>query len=105
MPLIEDVANVVSATNLKVMGEIPGFYAGMGMANAISHQQAMNSLNMSLMGAIGKTLTQLDPSQSMSELKLLSGNDAASTIAQLTAALASSQVGGKIAGNMPPVTP
>lgn len=105
MPLPEEVVTSVASTNFKTMGEVPAFYTGIGMANAMSHQQALNTITLSVVGSISKYLTQADPEESMSALKLLSGNDAASQIANLTAALGAAQVGGKIAGNMPPVTP
>lgn len=117
MPAVnEQVVDSVTISNVKTIAESGSFYAQMGFANAVanqqqaqqnalSHQQAMNQISQAATGAIVKSLIEVDPSQSVSESKLLTGNDLASTLAQLLSALNSGQQGVKAAGNTPPVTP
>lgn len=112
----EQVVDSITTGNVKTIGEAGSFYTQMGFANAVanqqqaqqnalSHQQAMNAISQAATGAIVKSLIEVDPSQSVSENKLLTGNDTAAMLANLLAALNSGQQGVKAAGNTPPVTP
>jgi hypothetical protein len=49
-------------------------------------------------------LTEVDPSEAVAALKMTSGNEVASTLGQLLAALQSGQVGTKVAQTTPPIT-
>ncbi len=105
MPIPDSIIDAVAATNLKNVGEAPAFYSGLAMGNAVSNQQSMNALQQAAVGSIIKGLTEVDPSEAVAALKLTSGNEVASTLGQLLAALQSGQVGTKVAQTTPPVTP
>lgn len=105
MPIPDSIIDAVAATNLKNVGEAPAFYSGLAMGNAVSNQQSMNALQQAAVGSIIKGLTEVDPSEAVAALKMTSGNEVATTLGQLLAALQSGQVGTKVAQTTPPVTP
>ena len=65
----------------------------------------MNAISEAAIGSIVKNLTEIDPSQSVSLLKAMSGNDLAQQLSALAAALSGSQQGVKAGQTTPPVTP
>lgn len=105
MPIPEQIVDAVASTNLKNVGEAPAFYSGLAMGNAVSHQNAMQQISLAATGAIVKQLTEVDPAEAVAVLKATSGNEVATSMAQLLAALNSGQQGTKAAQTTPPVTP
>ena len=104
MPIPESIIDSVASANLKNVGEAPAFYSGLAMGNAVPDQQAMNVIRQAAVGSIVKSLTEVDPSEAVAALKMTSGNEVASTLGQLLAALQSGQVGTKVAQTTPPIT-
>jgi len=115
MPVNEAVMDSVTAANMKSLGDGPAFYANMGFANAIAlqqlagtnaiaHQQGMQTVLAAAIGGIVKQLITITPEQAMSDNKLMTGNDIASQITTLLAALASNQQSSKVAQSTPPET-
>ncbi len=104
MPLAPEIVESVADANLKNVGEAPAFYSGLAMANATAHQQAMQQIQLAATGAIVKKLTEIDAAEAVSVLKATSGNEVASTIAQLLAALGGGQQATKSAQTTPPPT-
>src|SRR5258708_4408593 len=113
MPVNEQVVDSVASANLKNLGDQPAFYAGLGYANAIAHQQAMQqqmvtaqagytAITQATVTAAVKSLLSTTPEQAVSDSKLLTGNDLASTLANLLSALQAGQVGTKVAQTTPP---
>ena len=105
MPVNELIVDSVASANLKNLGDSPAFYTGLAMGNAVNHQQAMQQVQLAATGSIVKSLTEMDPAQAVSVLKATSGNEVASQIAALAAALSGNQQGAKTAQTTPPVTP
>lgn len=66
--------------------------------------QAMQTITTAIVGSIGKSLSQLDPSQAMSEQALLTGNKVAEQVASLGAALGEMQGAIKAGQTVPPVS-
>jgi len=104
MPVNEQVVDSVTIANVKTIAEMGAAASGIAMQNAVSHQQAMNQIQLAAVGAIVKGMTEIDPAQAVSILKATSGNEVAATIAQLAAALGGSQQAVKAAQTTPPVT-
>ena len=84
--IVKEQSESVAATNLKVLGDGPAFYTNMGMANATSHAQAMNTVQLATVAKMVELIANTSPSEG--------GSDAAS-LGMLA----------KIMGNTPPVTP
>ena len=105
MPLAQEFVESVSNANLKNVGEAPAYYMGLAMGGTVAHQQSMQNIQTAAVGKILKYLTQSDAEEAMSFVKMMSGNDPASQISSIGAALAGSQVASKTADNTPPVTP
>lgn len=105
MPLAPEIVESVADANLKNVAEAPAFYSALAMGNATAHQQAMQQIQLAAVGAIVKGLTEVDPTEAVATLKATSGNEVASTLAQLLAALGSGQQATKAAQTTPPPTP
>ncbi len=105
MPLSPEIVESVANTNLKNVGEAPAFYSGLAMGNAVAHQQGLQLVQQAAIGSIVKKLTEIDAAEAVSVLKATSGNEVATTMTQLLAALNSGQQGVKSAQTTPPVTP
>jgi hypothetical protein len=105
MPLAQEFVESVANSNLKNVADAPAYYSGLAMGNAVAHQQSMQNIQLAAVGKIVKYLTEANAEESMAVLKMMSGNDPASQIANLMAALSSGQQQSKVAGNTPPVTP
>ena len=104
MPANETIVDTLSISNLKTIAEAGAHSVALAFENAVSHQQAMNQIQLAAVGAIVKGMTEIDPAQAVSILKATSGNEVAATIAQLAAALGGSQQAVKAAQTTPPVT-
>jgi len=112
----EAIKESVEVANLKNLGDGPAMamatlYQGMTQAAVLAAQNAvanqanqMATNNAATVMGINKLLN-LDPTESVSLLKSMSGNDLAQQLAQLVSGLAAGQEASKSAGNTPPVTP
>lgn len=101
----QGVIDSVSNVNTKNLGDAAAFAMGLAFGDAVAHQRAMNSIREASVGAVVKSLVQVDPVESVSTNKLLSGNDLAATITALLSAISSGQQTVKTAQTTPPVTP
>lgn len=105
MALHEDIIGSVANANLKNLGEAPAFYMALAMGDAVAHQRNTNAIREAALGSILKKLTEMDSEEAISILKSTSGNEVASQMANLLAALNSGQQGVKSAQTTPPATP
>ena len=105
----------VADTNRKALGDGPAIaqnivYSAMAQAqalaaqNAVSQQQQMNSISNAATASMVDRLIHVDPMQSVAVNKLMTGNDQASSIQALLAALSAGGVGTKNMQTVPPVT-
>jgi len=101
---LDQAAGSTNYVNAKVIGEIGAHTLGLAMQNAVAHQNRMNILAESFVAAAVKVIHEVDPIESVSVLKTLSGNDLAQQLAQLLSALAMNQQGAKVAQTTPPET-
>lgn len=98
------VVDAVTGENFKVGAGGPAFYLNMAMSDAVSHQRSVNLVREAILARATKQIVGEDPQTAVSDQKVLSGNDLASTITQLLAALASNQQSAKVAQSTPPET-
>ena len=103
--LNETIVDAVATNNVKTIGESASHSMGLAFANAVAHQNRMNVIAEAAVGNIVKNLTEMDPGQAASILKTLSGNEVASQLSALLAAIASGQQQVKGAQTTPPPTP
>ena len=61
--MVKEAAESVNFVNTKSLGDGPAFYQNMGYANAISHQQAMNSLSLGVVAKSIQLLIETSPTE------------------------------------------
>lgn len=61
----------VAATNLKVLGDGPAFFQNMGYANAVGHQQAMNQIQVAIVGKVAEAIIGVSPSEGGADVAAL----------------------------------
>lgn len=98
------VVDSVTNANFKNLGDQPSFYAGMGMANAVSHQNRLNILAENLLSKGIKLIHEVDPTEAVAVNKVATGNDLAAQIAALSSSVAAIQQMMKGAQSTPPET-
>jgi curli biogenesis system outer membrane secretion channel CsgG len=84
--IVKEQSESVAATNLKVLGDGPAFYANMGMANSTAHQQAMQTIQQATVAKMVELIANTSPTEGGADV-------------------AGMQALAKIVGNIPPVTP
>ena len=106
--LIDSVANA----NTKTVAEAAAFFMAqsMGMftqhmANLQNHQNRINVLAETALAKSVEMLQTIDMAEAAAETKVASGNDLATQLSALLAALNSGQQGVKASQTTPPVTP
>jgi len=104
MSLAQPVVDAVANANFKNLSEGASFYLNLAMADAVAHQRSVNAVREAVLSSALKGLVEIDPTQAMSQLKLISGNDLGAQITQLLASLASNQQQTKVAQTTPPET-
>jgi L-alanine-DL-glutamate epimerase-like enolase superfamily enzyme len=101
---VKTVAETLAAANAN-LAQMAANAAGLAIQNAVANQANQSALSNAATAQAINLLLNVDPSQAVSENKLLTGNDVAATISSLLAAINAGQQGVKSAGNTPPVTP
>ena len=61
--LPDDVREALAVVNLKTVGEAPAVLQNLALANAISHQQAMNQIGLAATGKIVESIIATSPSE------------------------------------------
>lgn len=95
---LSETATVIGITNLKSVGEQPAMLSNLAYSNtitntnlsqqnAVSNQQAMNELGISIVGKTVNTVANLGPLEARSAVDVLTNNELAQTIADLKATL------------------
>lgn len=69
--VVKEQSEVVAASNLKVVGDVPAFYIGMQMQNATRHQEAMNQVLKSVAGKIAEEVIHSSRSDAGADLAAL----------------------------------
>ena len=101
-----DVEQSIAVSNVKSIAEQPAMLANMAYANlvnnvnlsqqnAIANQQAMNQLNITIVGKIVNSLIDLGPKEATATTHLTTGDDMAKQIAELQAIVKALQSQGR----------
>jgi alkylation response protein AidB-like acyl-CoA dehydrogenase len=69
--VVREMAEAVAATNVKVVGEGPSFYANLAMANAVANQQAMQQLQLAITGKVAEAIIAMSPSEGGADVAAL----------------------------------
>jgi len=69
--VVKEQSEVVAAANLKVVGDVPAFYTGIAMGNAVAHQQSMQNIQTAATGKIAEMLIHTSPSEAGADLSAL----------------------------------
>jgi hypothetical protein len=99
-PLPGDIRESVAVTNLKTVAEQPSLLSNLALAdlisndnlsqqNAVSNQQGMSQLAISVAGKINNLVTNLNPLQATAQAKLDTGNDISEQLADIKGTLES----------------
>ena len=114
MPIPEDIIQSVAIDNVKTIASGPSvnsqFYQGLAMANAVHNQNLSQQNAIAEQNAMGvarlatvKQLIEVDPTESVAVNKMMTGNDVASQMQSLLAALNSGGQGVKSMQTTPPI--
>lgn len=98
MPLSEEVISAVAIGNLKAISEQPAMLSNLAHANlvantnlsqqnAVSHQQSLNELNLSILAKASNTVSNLQPLEARSAVDILTNDELAQTIADMKGTL------------------
>lgn len=93
-----DIVESIAMANVKSVAEQPAMLANLALSNlianvnlsqqnAVSNQQALNQICLTVVGKVVNLLTTLSPLEAMSDEKVLTGNAVAEEIADLKASL------------------
>jgi len=108
-----EILSAVAIDNVKTIASGPAvnsqFYQGLAMSNAVHNQNLTQANAIAEQNAMGiarlaqiKAMIEVDPSEAQSINKMMTGNDVASQMQSLLAALNSGAQGVKAAVNTPP---
>lgn len=61
--LPDDVRESISVANVKAVGDQPAILANLALANAVSHQQQVNSLAMTVLGKVCESIVATQPAE------------------------------------------
>ncbi|MCH6257816.1 RebB family R body protein [Puniceicoccaceae bacterium K14] len=97
-PALAETTTVIGVTNLKSVGEQPAMLSNLAYSNtvqttnlshqnAVSNQQAMNELGISVVGKMVNKVSNLGPLEARSAVDVLTNNELAQTILDLKAAV------------------
>ena len=100
----DSTVETLNTVNLKTVGEAAAHSIALAYENATAHQNAMNLLREASIGAITKNMTEVDPTQAMSILKMTTGDAVSQQLASLVAVLSANQQNVKAAQTTPPAT-
>ena len=98
-PSLGEITTVIGITNLKSVGEQPAMLSNLAYSNtvantnlshqnAVSNQQAMNELGISIVGKTVNKVSDLGPLEARSAVDVLTDNALAEVIADLKGTLA-----------------
>jgi hypothetical protein len=98
MRLSEEVVSAVAIGNLKAISEQPAMLSNLAHANlvantnlsqqnAVSNQQSLNELGISILAKAANTVSNLQPLEARSAVDILTNDELAQTIADLKGTL------------------
>jgi len=106
-PVSETVDNAVEAVNVgnvKTVAEAAAVSLAQTFQDQAAHRARLNVLAEQLLSVAAKGLHEVDPTEAISTLKTLTGNDPAQSMNAILAALAANQQNVKAAQTTPPTS-
>lgn len=100
----DNILEAVAVNNVKTLGEATAHSIALAQQNAVAHQNRVNAIAEAAMSQAIKGLLETDPIEAIANSKMLTGNDTAQQIAQLSAAVSAMQASIKAGQTTPPVT-
>jgi len=111
----EQIVDTLSIENLKTVGgasaaahaglaQVAAQSLGLAMQNAVTNQQSLNAINQAATTVAVNKLLNMDAAEALAVVKANTGNDLASQMQALLAALNGGQQGVKSAQTTPPET-
>lgn len=61
--IVKEQSESVAATNLKTLGDAPGWYQNQAYAESLANTQALNQLRMTLLGKVAESIIQVSPAE------------------------------------------
>lgn len=69
--LPDDIREALAVENVKCVGGAPAVLTNLALANAVSHQQAMNAISQAATGKIVESIIATQPSEGGAEIAAL----------------------------------
>ena len=69
--VVREMAESVAASNLKVLGDSPAVSINLATQNAVSNQQAMNQLQLAIVGKVTETIIATSPNEGGADVAAL----------------------------------
>ena len=69
--IVREQSESVAATNLKTLGDGPGFYTNLSYANAVAHQQSMQQIQAAIIGKVAEMIIATNPSEGGADIAAL----------------------------------
>ena len=104
MPADQGLIDAVADANIKTLAESTSFWMAQSMGNHVQSQNRLQILAETAMAKSIELLQNISMSEATAENKIATGNDVASQMQALLAALNSGGQGVKAMGLTPPVT-
>jgi hypothetical protein len=101
---VDAAVEAVNVANVKTIAEMAAWSTAQSMKDAVSHSKRLDILAETYLARALKLASEVDPAEAAATLKLLSGNDIAATLANLSAVVGQVQQVVKAAQTTPPVT-
>lgn len=69
--VVKEQSEAVAAGNLKVTGDAPAVYQNLALGNAVAHQQAMQQLQVAIVGKVTEMIIATNPSEGGADIAAL----------------------------------
>jgi hypothetical protein len=69
--IVKEAAEAVSFSNVKVVGEIPAFYAGLAMKQAVEASAGWTTLNQTIVGKVAESIMHTSAAEGGADLASL----------------------------------
>ena len=66
--IVREQSESVAATNLKTLGDAPGWYQNQAYAESLANTQAMNQLRMTLLGKVAESIIKTNPGEALADV-------------------------------------
>lgn len=105
MPIPQEALDAVGHNNVKTIGEALAFLQTQSLQDLLASRNRLDRISEAVIARATQSIIEPDPLEAVATQKILSGNDLAQQVAQLTASVAAMQQTVKAAQTTPPVTP